>query len=51
MLIHTFKGHTGEVYSAEYSPCGKYIPTVSSDGTMRIWDSETGKLISIIEVD
>jgi eukaryotic-like serine/threonine-protein kinase len=35
--------HGGRVNSAEYSPDGKRIVTVSADGTARIWDARTGQ--------
>ena len=38
--------HTGAVYTAEFSPDGKWIVTASADGTARIWDASTGKLLA-----
>eukprot|EP00026_Physarum_polycephalum_P006216 Phypoly_transcript_06258.p1 GENE.Phypoly_transcript_06258~~Phypoly_transcript_06258.p1 ORF type:complete len:508 (+),score=83.16 Phypoly_transcript_06258:139-1662(+) len=35
---YTLKGHTGAVYTAMFSPCGKYIASGSFDKTARIWD-------------
>ncbi|MCR9294503.1 MAG: serine/threonine-protein kinase [bacterium] len=35
-------GHTGKVLQAVVSPDGKYVATWSMDGTVRIWDAETG---------
>lgn len=37
-----FLGHTGIVYSAQFSPDGGRVVSGSSDGTIRLWDSETG---------
>ena len=42
-------GHTGEVYSAEFSPNGKLILTASEDGTAIIWDVETGKQLHCLK--
>ncbi len=35
------QGHTGSLFSAEFSPDGKYILTSSWDNTARLWDAET----------
>ena len=36
-------GHTGDVRSAAFSGDGKRVVTASHDGTVRVWDAETGK--------
>ena len=36
----TLSGHTGDVYSAVYSPDGALVLTASGDNTARIWDAE-----------
>ena len=38
-------GHISEVKKVIYSPSGDNIATASYDGTVKIWDSETGKLV------
>ncbi|MFD5422242.1 trypsin-like peptidase domain-containing protein [Streptomyces sp. NPDC127069] len=35
--------HTGPVYSVAFSPDGKTLATGSSDETVRLWDTATGK--------
>ncbi|MEZ6135938.1 MAG: protein kinase [Pirellulaceae bacterium] len=40
-----FRGHTDQVYYAEFSPDATRVVTISSDGTIRVWDSKTGKPI------
>ena len=35
-------GHRSSVYSLEFAPDGKEIVTVSADGTIRIWDYNSG---------
>ena len=42
-LINVLTGHTGSVWSIAISPVGKCVVSGSSDGTICIWDAETGK--------
>lgn len=44
------KGHTDKVESAAFSPDGKRIVSSSEDGTIRIWETETGTLLDTIIV-
>ncbi len=37
------RGHTGDVYYVAYAPDGKTLATAGMDGTIRLWDSETGR--------
>jgi hypothetical protein len=39
-------GHTGYVFSALFSPDGKWVVTASLDGTARVWEASTGKTIA-----
>ncbi|NJO84629.1 MAG: hypothetical protein HC828_18910 [Blastochloris sp.] len=41
----TLIGHTARVNSVHYNATGKHIITTSDDGTARIWDASTGKLV------
>jgi eukaryotic-like serine/threonine-protein kinase len=38
--------HEGNIFSARFSPNGRYIATASEDFTAKIWDAETGALVS-----
>lgn len=42
-------GHTEGVNAAMYSPDGKQILSSSWDGTLKIWDVETGDVVNVIE--
>ncbi|KAF8751703.1 WD40 repeat-like protein [Rhizoctonia solani] len=37
--------HSGSVFSVSFSPNGLYVASGSKDHTVRLWDSENGKLI------
>lgn len=41
----TLYGHEGEVWSAVFSPDGSRIVTAGNDGTVKIWDASTGRVI------
>src|SRR6202167_3466909 len=40
-----FRGHRDHVQSVAFSPDGKQIVSGSRDGTVRIWDIETGQTV------
>jgi WD40 repeat protein len=39
----TFRGHTGRVFAVVASPDGKTLASGSYDGTIKLWDLDTGK--------
>ncbi|HEY2292573.1 MAG TPA: WD40 repeat domain-containing protein [Thermoanaerobaculia bacterium] len=41
-LVCTFAGHAGEVNALALTPDGKYAVSASDDGTLKVWDSNTG---------
>ena len=46
-----YEGHTGLITSICVSPDGKYILTASTEGTVKIWDSRTLRLINTLRVN
>lgn len=38
-------GHTSDVLRARFSPDGKKVLTVSSDGTAKVWEANSGRLL------
>ncbi|MHB1221036.1 MAG: WD40 repeat domain-containing protein [Gammaproteobacteria bacterium] len=44
-LIRTFRGHTADVISTQWTNDGKKLITSSDDGTIRVWDIEYEKEI------
>ena len=44
----TLTGHSNYVRSVAYSPDGKHIVSGSEDNTVKVWDSQTGKEVSVL---
>ena len=40
---HVLSGQLDELWGARYSPDGTHIVTVSSDGSVWLWDSDSGR--------
>jgi WD40 repeat protein len=47
-MIRELKGHTGDILSARFAPDGKTLISASKDGTVRIWNTDTGEEIQMI---
>jgi len=51
-LVHeqecTLTGHSNWVTSVAYSPDGKHIVSGSDDRTVKVWDAQTGKEVSVL---
>ncbi|BCL36188.1 hypothetical protein NSMS1_26350 [Nostoc sp. MS1] len=47
--INRLEGHSNSVYSVVFSPDGKTLASASADKTIKLWNRDTGKLISTLE--
>ncbi|KAG8822062.1 hypothetical protein FRC19_006798 [Serendipita sp. 401] len=45
------RGHDGNISALVYSPNGRHIASGSDDGTIRLWDTETGMALGVLEGD
>lgn len=43
-----FRGHAGLVRSADFDPTGQYAVSGSDDGTVKIWETSTGRCLRTI---
>ncbi len=43
-----FRGHTGPINAAKFSPDAKLVVTASEDKTARVWDAATGKTVAVL---
>jgi len=47
-MLCTLTGHSSGVTSVAYSPDGKHIVSGSYDNDVKVWDTQTGKLVSVL---
>ena len=47
-LLHTLSGHDGTIGHIGWSPDGRLLATPSMDGTVRIWDTDSGACLRTI---
>lgn len=44
-LVHTLRGHKSMIWRIAWAPDGRTLASPSEDGTIRLWDAETGKCL------
>lgn len=49
--LFSLEGHKKEVSAACFSPCGKYVASVSPDQTVRLWKTKDGSCVATISED
>jgi WD40 repeat protein len=47
-LHKTLSGHNSRIYSADFSPNGKYVVTASGDNSAKVWETATGKQVTTL---
>ena len=48
-LFHTLEGHTDAVVSVRFNKAGTRVASGSSDGTVKVWDVESGRLLLTLQ--
>jgi WD40 repeat protein len=50
-IAQVLLGHTGYVYSVDFSPDGRYLASGSRDGTVRLWSVASGQTVRVLRVN
>ena len=46
--LRVLKGHEGDVFSVSFGKGGTVLASAGSDGTVRIWDVESGTQLQVL---
>jgi WD40 repeat protein len=49
VFVRTLEAHTSIVWDVAFSPDGRWLASVSSDGTAKIWDWRTGSVVKSLD--
>ena len=49
--LKTLQGHTNGIWSVTFSPDGQQLASGSEDGTIKLWDVNTGDCLKTLRAD
>ena len=49
--VLAFKAHDGDINDVAFSPYGSRLATTGDDGTLKVWNASTGRLISSVSAE
>ena len=49
--VLAFDGHDGDINDVAFSPDGSLLATTGDDGTLKVWNASTGRLVSSVSAD
>ena len=49
--VLAFEAHDGDINDVAFSPDGSMLATTGDDGTLKVWDASTGRLVSSVSED
>jgi len=49
-LLRDLKGHRDRITALEFFPDGSYLVSASKDGTLRVWDPDSGKNVQTLDL-
>jgi WD40 repeat protein/DNA-binding SARP family transcriptional activator/class 3 adenylate cyclase len=49
--VLAFAAHDGDINDVAFSPDGSLLATTGDDGTLKVWNASTGRLISTVSAD